>query len=103
MRGKCSVDLNGRCHNTFSDASATEVSATEVSGTVSAVSQGSTMIQYMGTKKTAEGGTLYVFLINGLQREIRESALKQHPGCYEALPSQVKAKIAANRQWMSKL
>ncbi|MES2742179.1 MAG: hypothetical protein V4754_14685 [Pseudomonadota bacterium] len=57
----------------------------------------------MGTKKTEEGGTLYVFIINGLQREIRESALKQHPGCFEALPAKTKAKIAANRQWMSKL
>ncbi|MES2126039.1 MAG: hypothetical protein V4463_02095 [Pseudomonadota bacterium] len=61
------------------------------------------MIRYMGTRKNAEGGTMYVFVINGLQKEIRESALKSHPGCYEALPQEAKAKIAANRQWMSKL
>jgi hypothetical protein len=44
-----------------------------------------------------------VFLINGLQKEIRESALKQYPGCYEALPAAAKAKINANRAWMQKL
>jgi hypothetical protein len=61
------------------------------------------MIKYLGTKKSDQGGTLYVFLINGLQKEIRESALKQHPGCYEALPPAAKAKISANRAWMQKL
>jgi hypothetical protein len=61
------------------------------------------MIKYMGTKKTDEGSVLYVFLINGLQKEIRESALKQYPGCYEALPATAKARISANRAWMSKL
>lgn len=61
------------------------------------------MIKYLGSKKTDQGGTLYVFLINGQQKEIRESALKQHPGCYEALPPAAKAKIGANRAWMQKL
>lgn len=61
------------------------------------------MIKYIGTKKTSEGGTLYVFLINGLQKEVRESALKQYPGCYDALPAAAKAKISANRAWMSKI
>lgn len=61
------------------------------------------MIRYMGTRKTDEGNTVYVFIVNGLKREIREMALKQHPGCYEALPASAKAKIAANRAWMSKL
>lgn len=61
------------------------------------------MIKYIGTKKTSEGGILYVFLINGLQKEIREASLKQHPGCYDALPSAAKAKISANRAWMSKI
>jgi hypothetical protein len=61
------------------------------------------MIKYLGTKKNDQGGTLYVFLINGLQKEIRESALKQYPGCYEALPAAAKAKINANRAWMQKL
>jgi len=61
------------------------------------------MIKYMGTKKTDEGSVLYIFLINGLQKEIRESALKQHPGCYEALPATAKARISANRAWLSKL
>jgi hypothetical protein len=46
---------------------------------------------------------LYIFLINGLQKEIRESALKQYPGCYEALPATAKARISANRSWLSKL
>lgn len=61
------------------------------------------MIRYMGTKKNMEGATVYVFVVNGLQKEIREAALKKHPGCYEALPASAKAKIAANRNWMSKL
>ncbi|MET3130833.1 hypothetical protein AAKU55_001091 [Oxalobacteraceae bacterium GrIS 1.11] len=61
------------------------------------------MIKYMGTKKNTEGATLYVFLVNGLQKEVREGALKQHPGCYEALPPSAKAKVDASRIWMSKL
>lgn len=61
------------------------------------------MIRYMGTQKNQDGATVYVFVVNGLQKEIRESALKQHPGCYEALPASAKAKISANRQWLSKL
>lgn len=61
------------------------------------------MIRYMGTRKNVEGATVYVFLINGQQKEIREAALKLHPGCYEALPASAKAKIAANRSWLSKL
>jgi hypothetical protein len=61
------------------------------------------MIRYMGTKKNMEGVTVYVFLMNGQQKEVRESALKQHPGCFELLPASAKAKIEANRNWMSKL
>lgn len=61
------------------------------------------MIRYMGTRKTEDGATVYVFIVNGLKKEVREMALKQHPGCYEALPAATKAKIAANRAWMSKL
>ena len=61
------------------------------------------MIRYMGTRKNMEGATVYVFVINGLQKEVREGALKQHPGCFEALPASTKAQIAANRSWMSKL
>ena len=61
------------------------------------------MIKYMGTRKTDEGSVVYIFLINGLQKEVRESALKQHPGCYEALPATAKARIIANRAWLSKL
>jgi hypothetical protein len=60
------------------------------------------MIKYIGTRKSGEVGTLYVFLINGQQKEVRESALKQYPGCYDALPSAAKAKISANRAWLSK-
>lgn len=61
------------------------------------------MIRYMGTRSSPEGGTVYVFVVNGLQKEVRETALKQHPGCYDALPAATKAKIAAHRNWMSKL
>jgi hypothetical protein len=61
------------------------------------------VIRYMGTRKTAEGATVYVFVVNGMQKEIREQALKQHPGCYEALPEAAKAQIAANRAWLSRL
>jgi hypothetical protein len=57
----------------------------------------------MGTRKNEQGAELYVFLVNGMQKEVREHALKQHPGCYEALPASVKARIAANRAWLSKL
>jgi len=61
------------------------------------------VIRYMGTRKNEQGAELYVFLVNGMQKEVREHALKQHPGCYEALPAAVKARIAANRAWLSKL
>lgn len=61
------------------------------------------MIRYMGTRKTEEGATVYVSIVNGLKKEVREMALKQHPGCYEALPASAKAKIAANWAWMSRL
>ncbi|MET0264619.1 MAG: hypothetical protein ABW202_03310 [Duganella sp.] len=60
------------------------------------------MIRYLGTKNTKDGGVLYIFLINGLQKEIREASLKQYPGCYEALPDTAKARISANRAWLSK-
>jgi hypothetical protein len=65
--------------------------------------EGGHVIRYMGTRKNAEGASVYVFIVNGLEKEVREHALKQHPGCYEALPASVKAKIAANRAWLSKL
>ncbi|MGZ5200338.1 MAG: hypothetical protein ACXWC4_11260 [Telluria sp.] len=61
------------------------------------------MIRYMGTRKNAEGATVYVFVVNGIQKEVREHAFKQYPGCYDALPASAKAKIAANRAWLSKL
>lgn len=61
------------------------------------------MIRYMGSKKTADGVVMYTFLINGAQKEVRESALKQHPGCYEVLPAEAKARISANKKWMSQL
>ena len=61
------------------------------------------MIRYMGTRKNMEGATVYVFVVNGLQKEIREAALKSHPGCFEALPASAKAKIEANRNWMKNL
>lgn len=61
------------------------------------------MIKYLGTRKTDQGGTLYVFLINGQEKQVRESALKQYPGCYEALPESVKVRIAANRKWLQNL
>lgn len=61
------------------------------------------MIRYLGTRNNAQGAPVYVFLVNGLEKEVREHSLKQHPGCYEALPASVKSKIAANRDWLSKL
>lgn len=61
------------------------------------------VIRYMGTRKNADGASVYIFIVNGLEKEVREHALKQHPGCYEALPASVKAKIAANRAWLSRL
>lgn len=61
------------------------------------------VIRYMGTRKNGQGASVYVFIVNGLEKEVREHALKQHPGCYDALPATVKAQIAANRAWLSKL
>jgi hypothetical protein len=61
------------------------------------------VIRYLGTRKNAEGAAVYIFIVNGMEKEVREHALKQHPGCYDALPASVKAKIAANRAWLSKL
>jgi hypothetical protein len=61
------------------------------------------MIKYLGTRKTDQGGMLYVFLVNGQEKQVRESALKQYPGCYEALPESAKARILANRKWLQKL
>ncbi len=60
------------------------------------------MIKYLGIRKTAEGATLYCFIVNGQQKEIREFDLKQHPGCYAVLPQSVKDQIAKNRAWLSK-
>ena len=34
------------------------------------------MIRYMGTRKNMEGATVYVFVINGAQKEVREGSLK---------------------------
>lgn len=65
--------------------------------------KGKNMIRYMGTKRKTEGTTVYVFVINGLEKEVREGDLKRHPGCYEALPASAKARIAANRSWLSQL
>jgi hypothetical protein len=61
------------------------------------------VIRYMGTRKNADGAPVYVFIVNGLEKEVREHSLKQHPGCFEALPASVKSRIAANRAWLSKL
>lgn len=60
------------------------------------------MIKYAGSKKSPEGATIHVFLVNGAQKEVRESALKQHPGYQEALPPAAKAKIANDRAWLAK-
>ena len=61
------------------------------------------MIRYMGTRKGGDGAKVYVFVVNGLQKEVREHELKRHPGCFEVLPDTVKATIEANRKWLSKL
>jgi hypothetical protein len=61
------------------------------------------LIKYMGNRKTPEGSTIYVFLVNGLQKEVKEASLKQHPGCYQVLPTSVKDSIEQNRQWISKI
>jgi hypothetical protein len=66
------------------------------------INQGGIVIRYMGTRRNKEGASVYVFIVNGLEKEVREHSLKQHPGCYDALPASVKAQIAANRAWLSK-
>ena len=60
------------------------------------------MMRYLGTRKNEDGATLYIFTINGQQKEIREHDLKLHPGCFNLLPQAVKDQIAKNRQWLSK-
>jgi hypothetical protein len=57
----------------------------------------------MGARTSEKGATLYVFVVNGLLKEVRETELKRHPGCYEVMPAEVKAAIVANRKWLSKL
>ena len=54
-----------------------------------------------------EQGDLFILATDGVYEHVTSSeiidALKQHPGCYEALPAAARAQIAANRQWLSKL
>ena len=61
------------------------------------------MIKYLGKQKNNQGDSVFVFLINGLQKEVKQFALKQFPGCYEALPSSVKSQIQSDRSWLSKI
>jgi hypothetical protein len=61
------------------------------------------LIRYMGTRNKDDGSKVYVFVVNGQQKEVKEANLKQHPGCYEALPSSVKDQIAKNRAWLSRI
>jgi hypothetical protein len=61
------------------------------------------MIRYLGTRTTPENKTLYLFLINGMRKEVRESAFRQYPGCFEALPLEVRKKIEDNRRWLAQL
>lgn len=61
------------------------------------------LIRYMGIRKTDDGGKLYVFVVNGLRKEVKEANLKQHPGCFDALPASVKDEIAKNRAWLSRV
>ncbi len=72
-------------------------------GSIFTICKEKTLIRYMGTRTKDDGSKVYVFVVNGLQKEIRESALKQHPGCYDALPSSVKDQIAKNRAWLSRV
>ncbi|MEN9865002.1 MAG: hypothetical protein RL748_592 [Pseudomonadota bacterium] len=59
------------------------------------------LIRYMGIRKTEDGGKLYVFVVNGQQKQIKQADLKLHPGCYDALPASVKEQIAKDRQWLA--
>lgn len=57
----------------------------------------------MGTRENSEGAAVCAFIVNGLEKEVREHALRQHYGCCEALPASARAKIAINRGGLSKL
>lgn len=56
------------------------------------------MIKYMGTHTNADGVTLYAFLVNGVERELREEALTNVPGFYESLPAPLRAQLEAQRR-----
>jgi hypothetical protein len=61
------------------------------------------MIRYMGTKTTENNAKFFVFLVNGMRKEVRENDLRLHPGCYDTLPEDVKKQIAANRAWLAQI
>ena len=61
------------------------------------------LIRYLGIRKTDTGGKLYVFVVNGQQKEIKAVDLKLHPGCLAVLPASVKEQIEKDRQWLSKV
>lgn len=61
------------------------------------------MIRYIGKRTNEENATLYVFLINGMRKEIRETAFKQYPGTFEKLPKSVREQIEENRRWLSQI
>lgn len=61
------------------------------------------MIKYVGTRKVAEGNTVHVFVVNGQQKEVKETSLKQHPGYFDAMPHSVQERINNNKKWISQI
>lgn len=61
------------------------------------------MIRYLGYRVTDDKIKYYIFLINGLRREVREHKLSQHPGCYKVLPQKIKDDIKKNRAWLAQV
>lgn len=51
------------------------------------------MVRYMGERINAAGETVYVFLVNGIEKTVREADLVHYPDCYDVLPAPVKAHI----------
>lgn len=60
------------------------------------------MIKYIGKKQKSGSSNIYLFLINGLEKEVGEFAFRKYPECYRLLPQKIKEEIEANKKWLSR-
>lgn len=51
------------------------------------------MVKYMGERRDAGGELVYVFLVNGKEKAVRQADLRHYPDCLDVLPAPVKAHI----------